>query len=154
MPHISTNGLHDLSATDDDAVDVRDAPGNGATARRILVVDDNWDSAQTIAWLLELNAHETHMAHDGIEAVKAAEMFQPDVVLLDIGLPKLNGHDACRKIREQPWGKGMVLIALSGWARDVDRRESQEAGFDGHLAKPVDLADITKLLAKLLPTPA
>jgi len=76
------------------------------------------------------------------------------VVLLDIGLPKLNGYDACRKIREQPWGKGMVLIALTGWGKDEDRRKSQEAGFDSHLVKPVDHAALTKLLAELRPTPA
>ena len=154
MTNNSTNRLPDLSATADDAVNERDAPGNDATARRILVVDDNWDSAQTMAWLLELKAHETHIAHDGIEAVEAAEMFRPDVVLLDISLPKLNGYDACRKIREQPWGKDMVLIALTGWAGKENRQKSREAGFDGHLVKPVDLASITKLLAELLPTPA
>jgi len=124
------------------------------TARRILVVDDNRDSAMSLAMVLKLTGHETHTAYDGLEAVEAAATFRPDVVLLDIGLPKLNGYDACRKIREQPWGKGMVLIALTGWGQDEDRRKSQEAGFDAHLVKPVDHAALTKLLAELRPTPA
>jgi len=123
-------------------------------SKRILVVDDNRDSATSLAMVLKLTGHETHTAYDGLEAVEAAAVFRPDVVLLDIGLPKLNGYDACRKIREQPWGKGMVLIALTGWGKDEDRRKSQEAGFDSHLVKPVDHAALTKLLAELRPTPA
>ena len=124
------------------------------TARRILVVDDNRDSAESLAMLLTLTGNETYTAHDGLEAVQAAATFKPDAILLDIGLPKMNGYDACRKIREQPWGQGMVLIALTGWGQDEDRRQSQEAGFDRHLVKPVDHAALAKLLAELLPTPA
>jgi len=120
-----------------------------AITRRILVVDDNQDSATSLAELLELIGHKTHIAYDGLEAVTAAATFLPEVVLLDIGLPKLNGYDACRKIREQPSGKGIVLIALTGWGQDEDRRKSREAGFDGHLVKPVDLAVLAKLLAEL-----
>ena len=122
------------------------------TGRRILVVDDNRDSAESLADLLKLTGNETHTAHDGLEAVEAAATFRPGVVLLDIGLPKMNGYEAARKIRAQPWGKGMVLVALTGWGQDEDRRKSKEAGFDGHLVKPVDLAALTKLLAELLPT--
>ena len=127
-------------------------PPTPATKRRILVVDDNRDSATTLAMLLELTGNETHTAYDGLAAVEAAETFRPNVILLDIGLPKLNGYEAARKIREQPWGKSMVLVALTGWGQEDDRRKSREAGFDGHLVKPVDLADLTKLLAELLPT--
>ncbi len=123
-------------------------------ARRILVVDDNRDSAESLAMLLKLTGHETHIAYDGLEAVEAAATFRPDVILLDIGLPKLNGYEACRKIREQPWSKGIVIVALTGWGQDEDRRKSQEAGFDGHLVKPVDHATLTKLLAELRPTRA
>ena len=94
-----------------------------------------------------------HTAHDGLAAVEAAATFQPDVALLDIGMPKLNGHEAARRIREQPWGKAMVLIALTGWGQEDDRRRSREAGFDGHLVKPVDLGALTKLLFELLPPP-
>ena len=83
--------------------------------RRILVVDDNQDSAKSLAELLKLTGHMTHTDYDGLDAVDALATFRPDVVLNDIGLPKLNGYDACRKIRERPTGKGIVLIALTGW---------------------------------------
>jgi len=120
-------------------------------SRRILVVDDNLDSATTLAMLLKIMGHETHLAHDGLEAVEAAGTFRPDVVLLDIGLPKLNGYDACRRIREQPWGKSVVLVALTGWGQDEDRRKSDDAGFDGHLVKPVEHSELMKLLADFPP---
>ena len=109
------------------------------TARRILVVDDNRISADSLARLLQLTGNETHTAYDGLEAVQAAKTLRPDVVLLDIGLPKLNGYEAARKIRGQPWGKKMVLVALTGWGQDEDRRKSREAGFNGHIVKPVEL---------------
>jgi PAS domain S-box-containing protein len=117
-------------------------------ARRILVVDDNRDSATSLAMLLKLTGHETHTAYDGLEAVEKAATFKPDVVLLDIGLPKLNGYEACRRIREQPCGKNMVLVALTGWGQEEDRQRSRDAGFNGHLMKPVDLDVLTKLLAE------
>jgi len=118
------------------------------TAHRILVVDDNRDSAESLVMLLKLTGHETQAAYDGLEAVEAAATFRPDVVLLDIGLPKLNGYEACSRIREQAWGKNMVLVALTGWGQDEDRRKSSAAGFNGHLVKPVDHAALTKLLAE------
>ncbi len=123
-----------------------------ATARRILVVDDNRDSATSLAMLLDLTGNETRTAFDGLEAVEAAAAFRPEVVLLDIGLPKLNGYEAARKIREQSWGKKMVLVALTGWGQEEDRQRSREAGFDGHMVKPMDYAALMKLLAELLPT--
>lgn len=124
-----------------------------APARRILVVDDNRDSAASLALLLSLSGHETHTAHDGLEAVEAAGEFRPDVVLLDIGLPKLNGYAAGRRIRELPGGEDMVLVALTGWGQEDDRRRSKEAGFDHHLVKPVDLAALQGLLAEKQPAP-
>ena len=99
--------------------------------------------------LLKITGNETRTAHDGLEAVEAAATFRPDVVLLDIGLPKLNGYDVCRRIREQPWGKNMVLVALTGWGQDEDRRQSKDAGFDHHMVKPVDFAALMKLLASV-----
>jgi signal transduction histidine kinase/CheY-like chemotaxis protein len=118
-----------------------------ATPRRILVVDDNRDSAESLATLLKLSGNETHTAFDGDEALERAAAVRPDVVLLDIGLPKMNGYEAARRIRQQPWGKSMVLVALTGWAHDEDRQKTRQAGFNAHLVKPVDLAAIRKLLA-------
>jgi PAS domain S-box-containing protein len=116
------------------------------TARRILVVDDNEDSAASLAMLLKLAGNETEVAHDGLAAIDAAEKFRPDAVLLDIGLPKLNGYEVAREIRQQPWGATMKLIALTGWGQDEDRRKSREAGFNGHLVKPADFGALTKML--------
>jgi PAS domain S-box-containing protein len=117
--------------------------------RRILVVDDNRDAAESLAQLLQLSGHETHLAHDGLEAVDAAATFRPEVVLLDIGLPKLNGYDAARRMRETAWGKDMVMVALTGWGQDEDRQKSAGAGFDAHLVKPVDPETLMTLLADL-----
>ena len=118
-------------------------------SHRILVVDDNRDSAESLAMLLRINGNSTHMAHDGFEALEAVEKHRPDVVLLDIGLPKLSGHDVCRHVREQPWGKDIVVIALTGWGQEEDRRRSQEAGFNGHLVKPVNYDELFNLLNSL-----
>ena len=120
-----------------------------SATHRILVVDDNEDSADSLAMLLQLTGHEVFTAHDGPSALEAAEQHRPGVVLLDIGLPALNGYDVCRRIRQEPWGKTMVLIALTGWGQDEDRRRSQEAGFDSHLVKPVDHTRLLALLATL-----
>jgi PAS domain S-box-containing protein len=124
-------------------------PQPAAIERRILVVDDNRDAAVSLALMLKLQGNQTRTAHDGLEAVAEAEAFRPDVVLLDIGMPKLNGYDAARRIREQPWGQRMVLVALTGWGQEEDRRRSLEAGFNHHLVKPVDPAALEKLLASL-----
>lgn len=89
------------------------------------------------------------MAHDGLEALALAAQFQPEVVLLDMGSPKLNGFDVCRRIRERPLGKSVVIVALTGWGQEDDRVRSREAGFDHHMTKPIDLAAVTELLARL-----
>jgi len=120
-----------------------------AASRRILVVEDERISAASLERLLQLEGHEIRTACDGLEAVSVADEFQPDVVLLDIGLPKLNGYEVAQRIRQQPWGRGLVLIALTGWGQETDRRRSQEAGFDHHLVKPVDPAALLQLLASL-----
>jgi PAS domain S-box-containing protein len=119
--------------------------------RRILVVDDNRDAASSLALLLQMSGNTTCAAFDGQEAVEEAERFRPDVALLDIGLPRLNGYEACRLIRAQPWGRDMVIVAMTGWGQDEDRRRSQEAGFDHHMVKPVDYATLLKLLAAVSP---
>ena len=118
----------------------------GPVKRRILVVDDNKDAADSLSMMLRITGMEVRTAYDGLEAVEVAAAFNPDVVLLDIGLPKLNGYEAARRIREQPWGKDMVLVAVTGWGQEEDRRRSQEAGFNGHMVKPVDPAALQQLL--------
>ncbi len=125
----------------------RDVPAVAAS-RRILVVDDNRDSADSLATLLRLSGHETLAVYDGLEAVEAASTFRPDVILLDIGLPKLNGFEAARRIREQRTDKGLMLVALTGWGQDSDRRASRDAGFDAHLVKPVDDVTLARVLAE------
>jgi len=120
-------------------------------SRRILVVDDNQDSALSLAALLKFTGHHTDTASDGRAAVAAALTFLPEVVLLDIGLPLLNGYDACRQIRAQPNGTRILLIALTGWGQDEDRLKSKEAGFDAHFIKPIDHDQLMKLLAEFEP---
>lgn len=118
---------------------------------RILVVDDNWDAAESLVILLRMRGNEVETAQDGLEAVAAAGEFRPDVVLLDIGLPRLNGYEAARRIREQAGDKEIMLVALTGWGQEEDRRRSKEAGFDHHLTKPVDFATLEELIARMNP---
>ncbi|MFN8497396.1 MAG: ATP-binding protein [Anaerolineae bacterium] len=125
------------------------APPIGAptpTARRVLVADDIEDNADTVALLLQEMGHEVRVAYGGQAAVTTAADFRPDVVLLDIGMPGVNGLDAARMIRAQPWGEGVRLIAVTGWASAEDRRRTRDAGFDHHLVKPVDVAVLAELL--------
>lgn len=126
------------------------SPAVPATPLRIPIVDDNHDSADMLSMLLQFAGHEIFAAHDGLAAVDAAAAHDPDVVLLDIGLPVLNGYEAVRRIREQGGQKRRpVLVALTGWGQEADRRRSQEAGFDAHLVKPVDDAVLSRLLFEL-----
>ena len=128
----------------------RSGPAAGRPRRRILVVDDNRDAAESMADdAPAARATRCARAHDGLEAVEAAEAFRPEVILMDVGMPRLNGLDATRRIREQPWGRGMTIIALTGWGQEGDRTRSREAGCDGHLVKPVSLADLQKFLGEL-----
>jgi PAS domain S-box-containing protein len=119
------------------------------TSRRILIVDDNKDSAESLAMLLRIIGHEVVAAYDGEQAIEAARATRPDVVLLDIGMPKLNGYETCRRIREEPWGREIFFIAVTGWGQEEDRRRTEEAGFDRHMVKPVDSALLMNLLASL-----
>ena len=127
----------------------RDEPPTRGVRRRILIVDDNTDGAESLAMLLTASGHETHIALDGPSAIDAAERLLPDVVLLDIGLPGMNGYDVCERIRQQAWGRDLVLVALTGWGQAEDRARSKAAGFNQHIVKPVDLAVLTTLLASL-----
>lgn len=118
-------------------------------AQRVLVVDDNRDAAASLAMLLKLSGHEAFLAHDGLEAFAQAQALQPQIILLDIGLPKLNGFEVARKIRGQPWGAKIILIALTGWGTAADRQKSRDSGFDEHLVKPVDYPTLTRRLQEL-----
>jgi CheY-like chemotaxis protein/two-component sensor histidine kinase len=123
------------------AATARDIPGS-----TFLVADDLADSADSLALLLRQLGHKVHTAYDGEQAFAAADKFRPRVALLDIGMPKMNGYDLARKIRAQPWGKDMLLIALSGWGQQEDRRRSKEAGFTHHLVKPLDFGDLAAVM--------
>lgn len=116
--------------------------------RRILVVDDNQDAVKSLARMLTRRGHVVHTAHDGLEAVEAAAAFHPDVVLLDIGLPGLNGYEAAQRMRAQPREHRLTLVALTGWDQEEDRRRSEAAGFDFHLVKPVRFAALAQILAE------
>jgi signal transduction histidine kinase/ActR/RegA family two-component response regulator len=113
---------------------------------RMLIVDDNRDAADSLAMLLRINGHEIRTAYDGAEALQTASDFHPDVVLLDIGLPKMDGHEVAQHIRREPWGQPLCLIAVTGWSDEADRAKSRAAGFDHHLVKPLDTAHLAQLL--------
>lgn len=127
------------------------APALQPGGRRILLADDDADNADALAMLLRLLGHSVDVARDGIEAVDAAERLRPEVMLLDIGMPRLDGYGACRRVRGQPWGRDIEIIALTGWGQAEDRRRTAEAGFDHHLVKPVDVATLLSLLARAGP---
>jgi len=119
-----------------------------APSRRVLVVDDNEDSVDSMVMLLELLGNQVYTARDGIEA---ADRCRPEVVLMDMGMPRMNGYDATRRIREQPWGREMIIIALTGWGQEDDKVRSYEAGCDTHIIKPIDVTKLEEVLAELRP---
>jgi PAS domain S-box-containing protein len=124
-----------------------DAGERPPTARRsVLIVDDLKDSADSLAMLLEASGYDVHTAYGGEAAIAAAEALEPDVMRLDLGMPKVNGFDVCRVVRSQPWGRDMLLVALTGWGQAEDRHRSRDAGFDAHLIKPVEPAALFALL--------
>ncbi|SIT14505.1 GAF domain-containing protein [Achromobacter sp. MFA1 R4] len=116
-------------------------------ARRVLVVDDNRDAVESLAAVLALEGHEVNAAYDGEEAIAVGERIRPQVILMDIGMPGMGGHEACRRIRTLDWGKDATILALSGWGQEEDRRASLEAGFDAHLVKPVDMDVLLEVLS-------
>lgn len=128
-------------------------PASGDLQRHILVADDNADALETLAMLLELSGHRVVAAGSGHRALELAARHRPEVALLDIGMPDLDGCEVARRIRAEPWGASMCLVALTGWGQDSDRRQSREAGFDAHLVKPLDLRALTEVLCSL-PRPA
>jgi CheY-like chemotaxis protein len=116
--------------------------------RRILVVDDNRDSAESLAMVLRLVGNDVRTAYDARQALVLAENYRPGLILLDIGLPGMDGYELARQIRSEPWSSHMKLVALTGYAREEDRRRAEAAGFDHHLAKPVDFDALYKLVAQ------
>ena len=122
-------------------------PSSQERALRVLLADDNRDAVFLLARLLRAKGHEVCTAYDGQEACQAAATFRPDVALLDIGMPRLNGYETARRLRQEPWGRDILLVAITGWGQDEDRRRSMEAGFDQHLLKPVDPKVLLHLLA-------
>jgi CheY-like chemotaxis protein len=123
------------------------APPIASSGRRVLVADDNKDAADSLAMVLELSGHDVRVAHGGCAALTLAQTFRPDVALLDIGMPELNGYEVAKELRREPWGTGILLIALTGWGQDDDRQRAKDAGFDHHLTKPLDLDTLETLLA-------
>ena len=122
----------------------------GAEVRRILVVDDNCELAGLLAVLLQLEGHEVQTAADGGEALDRAESFRPEIVLMDLEMPGIDGLEASRRIRARPWGSTILIATLTGWGRDVDRRRAQEAGVDLHFVKPVDTTALLGVVARSL----
>ena len=126
-----------------------------APKHRVLIVDDQIGVADSLARLLKMMGQEVCVAYGGIEAIEVASKVHPDMILLDIGMPNLDGYDTCRQIRQQHWGKGILMAAVTGWGGASDVQRALEAGFDRHLAKPVDRSTLAKLLASVeSPAPA
>ena len=121
----------------------------GSAPRRVLIVDDCQDTVTVLRLLLKRSGNEVHVAYDGPEAIKTAEEIQPDIILLDITLPTMNGYDVARNVRSQPWGRHINLIALSGWDLEKDHNKAIEAGFNLHLLKPVHFSALEKVFAEL-----
>jgi CheY-like chemotaxis protein len=105
---------------------------------RVLVVDDNHDNAESLAMLVQVMGHEAATAHDGMAAIEAVDRFRPDLILLDIGLPKLDGFEVAEQLRARPDGDALFLVAITGWARDEEKQRAKSVGFDEHMTKPVD----------------
>jgi CheY-like chemotaxis protein len=116
-------------------------------SRRVLIADDNEDAATALAMHLTLLGHDVRVTHDGLEALAVASTFEPEVVLLDLGMPRMDGCDTAREMRRQPWGVRATLVAVTGWGQPEDRRATAEAGFDVHLVKPVDGTRLFQVLA-------
>ena len=118
----------------------------GAVHRRVLIADDNRDAADSLSLLLDLDGHDVRTVHDGAAALEEAERFRPEFVLLDIGMPALNGYEVAQRLRARAWARNAVLVAITGWGQEQDRRRSREAGFDHHLTKPIDPDVVARLL--------
>jgi CheY-like chemotaxis protein len=127
-------------------------PSIGAP-RRVLVVDDNADAAESLGMLLEVRGNEVRIAYDGLEALEAAGDFDPEIVLLDIGMPKMSGYEVAKRLRAER-GDSVLIVAITGWGQEDDRRRAREAGFDHHFTKPVDYEALLELIEGEAPAPA
>jgi CheY-like chemotaxis protein len=136
-------------ASDDPAASTEAA--EHASPRRILIVDDNRDGAETMGMLLEMSGHEIYIAHNGADALKIVGSKRPHVGLLDIGLPDMSGYELAQRIRQAGDGERMILIAVTGWGQTDDKRQAKAAGFDHHLTKPIDPAQLEPLFSALSP---
>jgi CheY-like chemotaxis protein/two-component sensor histidine kinase len=116
---------------------------------RIVVADDNKDAADSVAMMLRIMGNEVRTDYDGEQAVRTAQEFRPDLVILDIGMPNLNGYQAARRVRDQNWGKDVYLVAMTGWGQREDRRKAEEAGFNVHMVKPADPSKLMRILEQL-----
>jgi signal transduction histidine kinase len=146
LPLHDTNATPVVAATPAVERHVPDLP-----TRRILVVDDNLDAAETLAEMLAVHGHHVKTAHDGLEALRIAPEFAPHIILLDLGMPNLNGYETANRIRAQAWGRDIALVAVTGWGQPKDRKRTVEAGFDAHLVKPVDQHELLKTLLEVAP---
>jgi two-component system CheB/CheR fusion protein len=138
-----------VEAEADRQPEIEASPASAVVARRILLADDNPDALESLAAVLRLRGHEVFSASNGATALETAVRHVPDIALLDIGMPLLDGYEVARRIRAEEWGKSVTLVALTGWGQESDRRRSQEAGFDTHLVKPLDPDRLSALLAQL-----
>jgi CheY-like chemotaxis protein len=115
---------------------------------RVLIADDNHDAAVSLSMLLQAMGHDTRVVHDGIEALEEAEIFRPDIVLLDIGMPRLDGYETARRLVARPWAAATQIVAVTGWGQEADRQRAKEAGFHRHLVKPVDLDALRDVMSE------
>jgi CheY-like chemotaxis protein len=122
--------------------------GSRGHRRKILVVDDNIDAANGLRYILESKGHELRVAYNGCSALEIAEIFHPEVIFLDIGMPGMDGYEVCRKARATAWGEGVLLVAITGWGQSEDKQRAYEAGFDCHFTKPVQVNDLDRILDK------
>jgi CheY-like chemotaxis protein len=118
---------------------------------RVLLVDDNADSTEPLSLLLQTKGHETRVSADGADAIAVAELFRPDCVVMDLGLPRMDGYEVARQLRLQPYGRRIVLVALTGWAGKEVRSKAAEAGFDYHLVKPVNWEELERIVESVVP---
>jgi CheY-like chemotaxis protein len=136
----------DPAASNAPIEDADAATENLISGRKILIADDNRDTAQSFAALLELEGAQTHTAFSGLEALEVAKKFEPDIALLDIGMPEINGYELAALLRAESWGRKLLLVAMTGWGHEQDKHKARAAGFDAHLTKPVHLSQILAVI--------